>query len=65
MVAGLGADFSGDAGGHQTADEILAEYLYQDYAEAYCCAAAGLRPPDARALVGPPDLWLRPPEQDR
>ncbi|MER6177944.1 ankyrin repeat domain-containing protein [Streptosporangium sp. NPDC001681] len=55
----------GDAGGHLTADEILAEYLYQGQAEAYCCAAAGLRPPDARAVVGPPDLWLRLPERDR
>ncbi|MEU8382293.1 ankyrin repeat domain-containing protein [Streptosporangium sp. NPDC048865] len=55
----------GDAGGHLTADEILAEYLYQGEAVAYCCAAAGLRPTDARAVAGPPDLWLRLPEQDR
>ncbi|MEU8204019.1 ankyrin repeat domain-containing protein [Streptosporangium sp. NPDC049046] len=55
----------GDAGGHLTADEILAEYLYQGQAVAYCCAAAGLRVPDARAVVGPPDLWLRLPERDR
>ncbi|WP_307845499.1 ankyrin repeat domain-containing protein [Planomonospora sp. ID67723] len=55
----------GDAGGHLTADEILAEYLYQDQAVAYCCAAAGLRVPDARAVTGPPDLWLRLSERDR
>ncbi|MEU0484705.1 hypothetical protein ABZ260_36680 [Streptosporangium sp. NPDC006013] len=55
----------GDAGGHLTGEEILVEYLYQGQAEAYCCAAAGLRPPDARAVVGPPDLWLRLPERDR
>ncbi|GIH97301.1 ankyrin repeat domain-containing protein [Planobispora siamensis] len=49
----------GDAGGHMTADEILAEYLYQGRAVAYCCAAAGLRLPDARPVAGPPDSWVR------
>jgi Family of unknown function (DUF6461) len=49
----------GDAGGHLTADEILAEYLYQGEAVAYLCAKTGLRLPDARAVVGPPDLWCR------
>jgi hypothetical protein len=56
---------AGDAGGHLTAAEILAEYLYQGEAVAYSCAMAGLRLPDARAVVGPPDLWLRLPERDR
>ncbi|RBQ20870.1 hypothetical protein DP939_07320 [Spongiactinospora rosea] len=51
----------GDAGGHLTADRILAEFLYQGEALAYCCAAAGLRPADARAVSGPPDQWLRLP----
>jgi hypothetical protein len=55
----------GDAGGHLTADEILAEYLYQGEAVAYVCAKAGLRLPDARAIIGPPDLWVRLPERDR
>ncbi|MEV4802346.1 ankyrin repeat domain-containing protein [Nonomuraea sp. NPDC049421] len=50
-----------DAGGHLTSEEILAEYLYQGHAVAYCCAAAGLRPSDARAVVGPPDMWVRLP----
>lgn len=49
----------GDAGGHLSAEEILAEYLYQGQALAYCCAAAGLRPIDARAVTGPPDHWIR------
>ncbi|MGP4101252.1 hypothetical protein [Nonomuraea sp. KM90] len=48
-----------------TADEILAEYLFHGEAVAYSCAMAGLRLPDARAVVGPPDLWLRLPERDR
>ncbi|MEV5499570.1 ankyrin repeat domain-containing protein [Nonomuraea fuscirosea] len=55
----------GDAGGHLTADEILTEYLYQGEAVAYVCAMAGLQLPDARAVAGPPDLWLRLPERDR
>lgn len=54
----------GDPGGHLTAEEILAEYLYQGEAVAYCCAAAGLRLTDARSVVGPPGLWLRLPERD-
>ncbi|QFY12986.1 ankyrin repeat domain-containing protein [Nonomuraea phyllanthi] len=53
-----------DAGGHLTSEEILAEYLYQGHAVAYCCAAAGLRLPDVRAVAGPPDTWVRLPNQD-
>ncbi|QYC45151.1 hypothetical protein Nocox_38005 [Nonomuraea coxensis DSM 45129] len=53
----------GDAGGHLTSEEILAEYLYQGHAAAYCYAATGLRPPDARAVTGPPDTWIRLPNQ--
>ncbi|WP_285779212.1 ankyrin repeat domain-containing protein [Microtetraspora sp. NBRC 13810] len=55
----------GAPGGHLPAEEILVEYLYQGEAVPYCCAAAGLRLPDARAVAGPPDLWLRLPEGDR
>ncbi|WP_204038589.1 DUF6461 domain-containing protein [Acrocarpospora phusangensis] len=49
----------GDAGGHLSAEEILAVYLYQGQAVAYCCAGAGVRPEDARAIAGGPDVWLR------
>ncbi|MFI0421336.1 hypothetical protein [Spongiactinospora sp. 9N601] len=55
----------GNPGGHLTAEQILTEFLYQGEALAYSCAAAGLRPVDARAVSGPPDQWLRLPEGDR
>ncbi|MEU6424399.1 ankyrin repeat domain-containing protein [Microbispora sp. NPDC046973] len=48
----------------QPADEILLEYLYQGEAMAYCCAGAGLRLDDARAITGEPDMWVRLPERD-
>ncbi|MFB9962281.1 hypothetical protein [Sinosporangium siamense] len=54
----------GDAGGHLAAGEILAEYLYQGHALAYCCAAAGLRVADARPISGTPDMWVRLPAAD-
>jgi hypothetical protein len=37
-------------------------YLYN--AVAYSCAYAGLRLTDARAITGPPDIWLRLPPRD-
>ncbi|MFI7040664.1 ankyrin repeat domain-containing protein [Microbispora rosea] len=48
----------------QPAEEVLVEYLYQGNAVAYCCAGAGLRPEDARAITGEPDLWVTLPERD-
>ncbi|MFC5744050.1 ankyrin repeat domain-containing protein [Actinomadura rugatobispora] len=39
-------------------DEILLAYLYRHRAIAYACAYAGLKPSDARAVTGPPDVWL-------
>ncbi|MFF0449286.1 ankyrin repeat domain-containing protein [Streptomyces sp. NPDC004609] len=45
-------------------EEVLASYLYQYHAVAYSCAFAGLRPTDARAVVGPPDLWVELPQRD-
>ncbi|RCG32900.1 ankyrin repeat domain-containing protein [Sphaerisporangium album] len=54
----------GDAGGHLTAEEILAAYLYRGHAVAYCCAAAGLRPSDASPVAGPPGRWVRLPRRD-
>jgi Ankyrin repeats (3 copies) len=47
------------------AEEILRTYLYRDKAVAYCCAYVGLRPTDARAFTGPPDLWVRMPPRDQ
>ncbi|GAB2871555.1 hypothetical protein GCM10027074_43930 [Streptomyces deserti] len=45
-------------------EEVLASYLYRYNAVAYACAYAGLRPTDARAVVGPPDSWVRLPRRD-
>ncbi|MGR6970713.1 ankyrin repeat domain-containing protein [Streptomyces cynarae] len=47
-----------------TPEEVLASYLYRHNAPAYSCAYAGLRPTDARAVVGPPDAWVELPERD-
>ncbi|WTE65987.1 ankyrin repeat domain-containing protein [Streptomyces sp. NBC_01615] len=47
-----------------TPGEVLAAYLFQSSAVAYSCSYAGLRPTDARAVVGPPDLWVELPERD-
>ncbi|MFF7249230.1 ankyrin repeat domain-containing protein [Embleya sp. NPDC008237] len=47
-----------------TPEEVLAAYLYRYNAVAFTFAFAGLRPTEARAVVGPPDLWVRLPERD-
>ncbi|MFE2879339.1 ankyrin repeat domain-containing protein [Streptomyces roseus] len=47
-----------------TPEEVLAAYLYQDNAVAYSCAFTGLRLSDARAVAGPPDLWVQLPQRD-
>ncbi|WP_188188980.1 ankyrin repeat domain-containing protein [Nonomuraea sp. SYSU D8015] len=52
----------GGASAHEPPEEILTTYLYHGEAVAYCCAGAGLRLPDARAIVGTPDMWLRLPQ---
>ncbi|SDL76485.1 ankyrin repeat domain-containing protein [Nonomuraea jiangxiensis] len=44
-----------------SAEDILAAYLYQGQAVAYCCAAAGLRMTSGRAITGMPDDWMRVP----
>jgi hypothetical protein len=41
------------------ADEVLASYLYSGSAVGYACAYVGLRPADARPVLGPADRWLR------
>jgi hypothetical protein len=45
-------------------EEILACYLYRHNAIAYCCAYTDLRLTDSRPFKGPPDVWLRLPDQD-
>lgn len=47
-----------------SSEEVLASYLYRHNAVAYACAYVGLRPTDARAVTGPPDLWLKLPRGD-
>ena len=54
----------GWAGADESAEEILRTFLYRHRAVAYCCAYAGVRPVDARAFTGPPDLWVRLPDRD-
>ncbi|MFF0544126.1 hypothetical protein ACFYTF_14950 [Nocardia thailandica] len=53
-----------DPSDDDSAEDILTSYLYQHDVLAYCCAWAGLRPGDARAFAGPPDVWLRVPDGD-
>ncbi|GAB3979661.1 hypothetical protein GCM10029978_075630 [Actinoallomurus acanthiterrae] len=55
---------AGDPHPDATSREILVDYLTRGNAVAYCCAYAGLRLPDTRAVEGPPDTWLRLPERD-
>ncbi|MGW8357741.1 ankyrin repeat domain-containing protein [Streptomyces wedmorensis] len=45
-------------------EEVLAGYLFRCNPVAYACSFTGLRPADARPVVGPPDLWVRLPERD-
>ncbi|MFI1169912.1 ankyrin repeat domain-containing protein [Streptomyces melanogenes] len=61
-----GWDLSPGGGPHEgdSAEEVLAAYLYQYHAVAYACAFAGLRPADARAVTGPPDVWVQLPRRD-
>ncbi|MER5646151.1 ankyrin repeat domain-containing protein [Streptosporangium sp. NPDC002524] len=54
----------GNVAGDEPAEEILAAYLYQFQAMAYCYAGAGLRPADARSITGPPGMWLRLPDRN-
>ncbi|MFG2087658.1 hypothetical protein [Spirillospora sp. NPDC048824] len=54
----------GWAGADDTAEEVLLTYFYQNQAEAFCFAYAGLRPTDSRAIIGPADMWLQLPERD-
>ncbi|MER7573853.1 ankyrin repeat domain-containing protein [Streptomyces sp. NPDC126514] len=44
--------------------EVLFSYVHASHAIAYCLAYGGLRPTDARSVLGPPDHWVRLPERD-
>ncbi|MFF5448478.1 ankyrin repeat domain-containing protein [Streptomyces sp. NPDC012888] len=48
---------------NDTSEEVLRSYLYYNPV-AYCCAFTGLRLTDARAVVGPPDMWVELPDRD-
>ncbi|GAA1021745.1 hypothetical protein Aple_072890 [Acrocarpospora pleiomorpha] len=52
-------DTRGDVYCGDSTEKVLALYLYKGQAVAYCCARAGLRLTDARAITGPPDIWVR------
>ncbi|GHH30641.1 DUF6461 domain-containing protein [Streptomyces lanatus] len=43
-------------------EEVLFSYVYCNQAVAYSLAYAGLRPTDARAILGPPDHWVELPD---
>ncbi|MGW0395392.1 ankyrin repeat domain-containing protein [Streptomyces sp. NPDC003042] len=64
VVEGWDLHPGGGPAPHDTPDEVLASYLYRYNAVAYSCAFAGLRLTDARAVVGPPDLWVELPRDD-
>ncbi|MDN3029489.1 ankyrin repeat domain-containing protein [Streptomyces sp. S.PB5] len=51
----------GAPGPDATSEEVLVAYLFRYRAAAYACAWAGLRLPDARAVLGPPDVWAELP----
>ncbi|GGP52239.1 hypothetical protein GCM10010185_25410 [Saccharothrix coeruleofusca] len=63
---GVLVDWDLDPGGgvseHDPSEYVLASYLYQDRPVAHSCAYAGLRLTGTRAVAGPPDVWLRLPE---
>ena len=54
----------GDPWEGNTAEEVLLSYLYRHRVPAYSCAYVGLRPPDARAVTGPADVWVLLPDRD-
>ncbi|WP_327266184.1 ankyrin repeat domain-containing protein [Streptomyces sp. NBC_01232] len=49
---------------NDTSAGVLNSYLYRHRAVAHSCAAAGVSPTDARAVVGPPDVWVELPERN-
>nr|WP_052865512.1 ankyrin repeat domain-containing protein [Streptomyces niger] len=63
-VAGWDLHPGGGPDVNDTSEEVLASYLYRYNGLAYAIAFAGLRPTDARAVVGPPDAWVELPQRD-
>ncbi|WP_254716072.1 ankyrin repeat domain-containing protein [Actinomadura sp. WMMB 499] len=47
-----------------TSRDVLAAYLTPDRPVAHCFVHTGLTPADARAIEGPPDVWIRLPARD-
>ncbi|WP_437063941.1 ankyrin repeat domain-containing protein [Streptomyces sp. enrichment culture] len=64
VIEGWDLHPGGGPGPDPTPEEVLFSYLYRHNAVAYSCAYTGLRPTDARAIVGPPDVWVELPERD-
>ncbi|MER6348093.1 ankyrin repeat domain-containing protein [Streptomyces sp. NPDC001595] len=64
VVEGWDLHPGGAPGPDASPEEVLASYLYRHNGVAYSCAYAGLRLPDARAVAGPPDVWVVLPERD-
>ncbi|MER5481688.1 ankyrin repeat domain-containing protein [Streptomyces sp. NPDC002812] len=54
-----GAPSPGDS-----SEEVLTSYLYRHSAAAYACGFPGLRLTDARAVTGPPDMWVELPQRN-
>ncbi|GAA0450139.1 hypothetical protein [Streptomyces olivaceiscleroticus] len=63
-VAGWDLHPGGGPDVYDTSEEVLASYLYRYNGLAYAIAFAGLRPTDARAVVGPRDVWVELPQRD-
>ncbi|MFD5714966.1 ankyrin repeat domain-containing protein [Streptomyces pharetrae] len=64
VIEGWDLHPSGRPAPDASAEEVFASCLYRLSPVAYSCAFVGLRPADARAVVGPPDLWVELPERD-
>jgi hypothetical protein len=64
VIEGWDLHPGGPPGPDDSPEEVLASYLYRGHAVAYVCAWAGLRPAEARAITGPPDLWVELPRRD-
>jgi hypothetical protein len=64
VIEGWDLSPGGAPGPESTSEAVLFSYVHRYDAVAYSCAYAGLRPTDARAVVGPPDVWVELPWRD-
>ncbi|MEV5321469.1 ankyrin repeat domain-containing protein [Streptomyces sp. NPDC052687] len=64
VIEGWDLSPGGAPGPESTSEEVLLSYVHRYNAVSYSCAYAGLRPADARAVVGPPDVWVKLPRRD-